>query len=283
MSNHTTVEGIKVILEPSVYPVGSQLVDWEYLEKFQRDHDVRDWVSNTFDAPQYLVEVAGRLCYMSFAKPRPGGNKAYIQHILEVGHGSVLEHAVYSLIITGVSRSLTHELVRHRAGMSYSQLSQRYVDESDVAFVLPPAMLDQYEAYQRCVGSSRHDMPNTVLFAGERLSKWMAHLKNSLVEYQACVEWNESFFAEPDNTLRRKQGREAARSVLPNCTETKIFVTGNARAWRHFLELRGSIHADAEMQRLARHVLRVLNQSSPHLFGDYVITDEGITTPYRKV
>src|SRR5438045_1886755 len=76
-------------------------------------------------------------CYMSFAKPRPGGNKAYLGHIKEVAHGSVLEHAVWNILITGVSRSLTHELVRHRAGWAYSQLSQRYVDESVAEYVEP--------------------------------------------------------------------------------------------------------------------------------------------------
>ena len=85
-------------------------------------------------------KTAGRVCYMSFAKPRPGGNHAYLNHILEVGHGSVLEHAVWCLVITGVSRSLTHELVRHRAGFSYSQLSQRYVDESVAEYVEPDAI-----------------------------------------------------------------------------------------------------------------------------------------------
>jgi thymidylate synthase (FAD) len=249
---------MKIITEPTVYLVGVQVVRWGDLEEFLRDHNVDSWESDTFTAGQYLAEVAGRLCYMSFAKPRPGGNKAYIQHILEVGHGSVLEHAVYSLIITGVSRSLTHELVRHRAGMSYSQLSQRYVDESDVAFVLLPIMTAATE-------------------------EWISARACNLAEYKAMASEIELTSNLDDKTLRRKQAREAARSVLPNCTETKIFVTGNARAWRHFLELRGSIHADAEMQRLARHVLHVLSESSPHLFGDYVITDEGITTPYRKV
>ena len=74
---------------------------------------------------------------MSFQRPRPGGNKAYIGHLLEVGHGSVLEHAVFNLLFTGVSRSLTHELVRHRAGFGFSQLSQRFVDESKCSFVEP--------------------------------------------------------------------------------------------------------------------------------------------------
>ena len=99
-------------------------------------------------AGQKLVEVAGRLCYTSYARPRPGGNATYIGHILEVGHGSVLEHAVFNFIITGVSRSFTHELVRHRAGWSYSQLSQRFVDESACAFVEPDAIAEDPELHR---------------------------------------------------------------------------------------------------------------------------------------
>ena len=253
---------MNIITHPSVYLVGKQLIDQPEMMRFLDDHNVPKWSTDAPSHSEELVETAGRLCYMSFAKPRPGGNKAYIDHILEVGHGSVLEHAVYSLIFTGVSRSLTHELVRHRAGMSYSQLSQRYVDESDCAFVRPPGIKDdgvECAAWNTMVGGSSH-----------HYARLAEHVYNRLSDVE-------------DKTLRRKKARETARSVLPNCTETKIFVTGNARAWRHFLELRGSIHADAEIQRLAIAILKVLQAESPNLFGDYTITDNGIETDYRKV
>ena len=89
-----------------------------------------------------LIEVSGRVCYMSFgSKRRRRTNKDYIGHILEVGHGSVLEHAAWNFIITGVSRSFTHELIRHRAGFGYSQLIQRYVDESSADFKSDPILI----------------------------------------------------------------------------------------------------------------------------------------------
>ncbi len=109
---------LRVITNPSVYIVGRQTVDGAELDRFLTDHGV-SWESDSEVAAEVLTETAGRVCYMSFAKPRPGGNSAYLTHIKEVGHGSVLEHAVWSLLITGVSRSLTHELVRHRAGFGY--------------------------------------------------------------------------------------------------------------------------------------------------------------------
>src|ERR1700716_1801180 len=118
---------LRVIREPTVYLVGRQVVDDVQVDQFLADHGV-SWETDTEVAGEHLTEIAGRVCYMSFAKPRPGGNKVYLDHIKEVGHGSVLEHAVWNFIFAGVSRSMTHELVRHRH-FSYSQLSQRYVDE----------------------------------------------------------------------------------------------------------------------------------------------------------
>jgi thymidylate synthase (FAD) len=252
---------MKIITKPTVHLIATQQIEESELNGFLNAHDVGHWNTDTDVDAERLVEVAGRVCYMSFAKPRPGGNKAYINHILEVGHGSVLEHAVFSLLITGVSRSLTHELVRHRAGFGFSQLSQRFVDESECDFVAPPAILKDAHAM--------------TLFQGAMV--------DALASYEVFVEYLETISTETDKTARRKQVREAARAVLPNATETKIFMTGNARAWRHFIEMRGSIHADAEIQRLAVAVLDKLRDAAPNLFGDYVVQDGSIETQFRKV
>ena len=204
---------------------------------------------------------------MSFARPRPGGNRAYLEHIKESGHGSVLEHAVWNLLITGVSRSLTHELVRHRAGVSVSQLSQRYVDESVAEYVEPDIIANDPELH----------------------AVWLEAIRSSHNAYVRLVELLQSKLPEmEDKTLRRKLARQAARSVLPNATETKIFVTANARALRHFLEQRGSRYAEPEIRKLANRLLDLLQKESPNLFGDYERVDLGdgtfeIVTAYRKV
>lgn len=285
MLNEST--GLKVILAPSVYLVGSQEVGEGELSRFLSEHDVGDWTTDTVLAGQKLVEVAGRTCYMSFTKPRPGGNAAYIDHILDVGHGSVLEHAVFSFIITGVSRSLTHELVRHRAGMSYSMLSQRYVDESDVAFVVPPALIPAWEEFSRVeAGGGYDDDKKDDYWGGQR---WKSAMFTAKDRYQGLSTYlyGKLGYIE-DKTARRKAARESARSVLPNATETKIFVTANARALRHFIEMRASPHADAEIRRLAFAMLGILKREAWNLFGDYLIErshDEalGVTTKNRKV
>jgi thymidylate synthase (FAD) len=267
MTGVETQPALRIIHEPKVYVVGRQTVDDEALAAFLADHDVRQWSTDTEVAGEKLIETAGRVCYMSFQRPRPGGNKTYIGHLLEVGHGSVLEHAVFNLLITGVSRSLTHELVRHRAGFGFSQLSQRFVDESECSFVEPADIAADPELHR----------------------VWLEAVQASQSAYRSLADrLTEKFKDIPDKTLRRKKAREAARSVLPNATETKIFVTANARALRHFVEMRGDAAADVEIRRLAIAVLQRLQSDAPNLFGDYSLIDlpeggQAVTTEHRKV
>ncbi len=197
-----------------------------------------------------LAEFAGRLCYMSQANPAKRDTGEYLDNIKKQGHGSVLEHAVYVLLIEGISRSCSHELVRHRAGFGYSQLSQRYVDESHAAFVVPPAMLG--------------DAPLE--------AAWLAQVTAAQAAYVAAVEdLMRRYEWVADKVHRRKMAREAARSLLPNATETKIVVSGNVRAWRTMLELRCGEGAEQEIRRMAVAVLRVLAAEAPLLFRDFEI------------
>jgi thymidylate synthase (FAD) len=214
-----------------------------------------------------LSEFAGRLCYMSQKNPASRGTREYIENIKKQGHGSVLEHASYSLLFEGVSRSLTHELVRHRAGFAYSQLSQRYVDESKAAFVVPPAILGDEML----------------------LAQWKSQMEMAQAAYVSLVEQlMERYGWVADKVHRRKMAREAARGVLPNSTETKIVVTANARAWRTMLELRSSEGAEFEIRRLAVMVLRLMQREAPGFFSDfevYVAEDraEAARIGYHKV
>jgi thymidylate synthase (FAD) len=214
-----------------------------------------------------LAEFAGRLCYMSQSNPAGRSTRDYLENIKRQGHGSVLEHANYTMLLEGVSRSLTHELVRHRAGFAYSQLSQRYVDESDAAFVVPPAMLGD-----------------------EKLEReWKTEIDRALAAYVKLVgELMEQYAWIPERVHRRKMAREAARGVLPNSTETKIVVTANARAWRTMLELRAGEGADLEIRRMAVAVLKLLREEAPGFFSDFEIYDasdrrEAARVGYHKV
>jgi thymidylate synthase (FAD) len=207
--------------------------------------------STDADGGPALVEFAGRACYQSWSKPNPktATNASYLRHIIDVGHFSVLEHATVSFYITGISRSCTHELIRHRH-FSYSQLSQRYVPEHDSQVVLPPGMEGDAELQE--IFTSAADA--------------------SRATYAELLARLEAKFADqPNASLRRKQARQAARAVLPNATETRIVVTGNYRAWRHFIAMRASEQADVEIRRLAIACLRQLVDIAPQAFADFDI------------
>jgi thymidylate synthase (FAD) len=238
---------LTIVREPRVYLVGRQTVDPQAIGQFLSDHGVT-WQTDTEVGAEALAEMAGRVCYMSYGKGRKT-NQEFLGHIVEVGHGSVLEHGVWSFLITGVSRSFTHELIRHRH-FSYSQLSQRYVDESESDFIEPDVIADDPELH----------------------AVWSEAVQATREAYDRLVTGLEQRFTQiPEKTLRRKMARQAARSVLPNATETKIFVTGNARALRHFIELRGSEHAEVEIRKVAVAMLKIMQQESPSMFGDYTL------------
>lgn len=298
---------MNLIWQPEVYVTGRQTIDSEEVRRFLRDHGIPDWSSDGSDA-EVLCEIGGRLCYMSFKNPRPGGNKAYLDHILESGHGSVIEHSVWNLIVTGVSRSLSHELVRHRAGMSPSQLSQRYIDESDCSFVVPPELVEEVRACENGSAvyddgtwtdgyvwkdSIRYSLTAYTALADRLYKKIETRKKMEYLQSPACAgvtSGNPAFLdPTPDGKREiRKTARQAARSVLPNCTETKLFLTVNGRAMRNILEQRGSRHADAEIRRLVNQLLDIFQKEAPNLFGDYrrVPLPDGtfeIQTDHRKV
>ena len=235
-----------------IAPLGVQAIAWTHFEP-------PAGVPWTTDAGggEALAEFAGRACYQSWSKPNPrtATNAGYLRHILEVGHLSVLEHGSVTFYLTGVSRSLTHELIRHRH-FSYSQLSQRYVPERDAAMVEPEVIASDPELHAR----------------------FEAATEASLAAYTEVLEGLEKRFADVGNaTLRRKQARQAARSVLPNATETKIVVTGNYRAWRHFVAMRATEHADVEIRELAVACLRELQRIAPNAFSDFTVAalDDG--------
>ncbi|HEY2271213.1 MAG TPA: FAD-dependent thymidylate synthase [Jatrophihabitantaceae bacterium] len=229
-------------------PLSVQVIAWT---AFEAPADIA-W-STDADGGQALAEFAGRACYESWHKPNPATatNAGYLRHILEVGHLSVLEHANVTMYLRGVSRSLTHELIRHRH-FSYSQLSQRYAPSGEADMVEPDVIAADPELHARFVEAT----------------------EASLAAYRELLTGLEERFADSGAaaTLRRKQARQAARAVLPNATETRIVVTGNYRAWRHFVGMRASEHADVEIRALAVACLRELQRVAPNAFADFEIT-----------
>ncbi|GAA1475066.1 FAD-dependent thymidylate synthase [Corynebacterium felinum] len=212
-----------------------------------------------------LVEFAGRACYETFDKPNPrtASNGAYIRHIMEVGHLALLEHPCATLYIRGISRSATHELVRHRH-FSFSQLSQRFVHSGQSEVVVPALIREDEELYR--------------LF--------MNAVDETRFAYNELVDaLEQKFDGEPNALLRKKQARQAARAILPNATESRIVVTGNFRSWRHFIGMRATEHADVEIRQLAVECLKLLRSQAPVVFGDFDIAtladgSQMATSPY---
>lgn len=191
---------------------------------------------------EILTEFAGRACYQSFHRPNPATSTTdtYLERTLfEQGHWSIAEHASATFYITGVSRAFTHELIRHRH-LSYSQLSQRFVDESTSNIVVPPAFK----------GEENEEI--TLLYGSNDARNYY----ETLVGKGICAG------------LTRKQAREAARAVLPNMTETRIVVTGNLRAWHEVIERRTAPDADAEMQQVMGMVRDELHAVAPTIFPE---------------
>jgi thymidylate synthase (FAD) len=198
-----------------------------------------------------LVEFAGRICYMSFGpRQSPSTNAEYIRKLIRNGHDSVLEHAVWTVLLSGISRAFSHQLVRHRVGFSYSQLSQQYHDESATRF-LRPAELAQFpdlaEIWDRAVVGSQTAYRE--ILAG--LAAKNEHLNDRREAVRAT--------------------RSAARSVLPNSTETVVVTTFNARSLRHFLRVRGNIVGDSEMRCVSAALLEAIGPEGPSLFFDFSI------------
>jgi thymidylate synthase (FAD) len=188
-----------------------------------------------------LGEAAGRLCYKSFRRPNPAtaDNAGYMANILAQGHYSVLEHASVTFLVRGVSRALLAELSRHRH-LSFSVVSQRYVNYADTEPVMPPAI-----------------NPRTTE------AQWVRDAyAESLATYEALVKRLTGI------GLKRKQAREAARAVLPNAAPVDMVVTGNLRAWRDVLGKRWHVAADAEIREYAGLTLGHLREIAPNSFQD---------------
>ncbi|MBA2395649.1 MAG: FAD-dependent thymidylate synthase [Ktedonobacteraceae bacterium] len=203
-----------------------------------------------------LSKIAGQLCYMSFGPKRSMNAQAkrYFDNLKSSGHGSVFEHATFSLLLYGISRSVTHELIRHRAGFGYSQLSQRFVSGRMLRFVERPEYHSDEQLHEQ------------FLRRIERSADEYAFLANRLLEMQQA---GVSILSAEVRTDLRKKVQQAARSVLPNETEAPIVVTGNGRSWRHVIEERASAHAEVEIRELAVRIFLCLRQVDPVLFDDY--------------
>ena len=256
-SAYLRAPGVTLLSKPEVNLSGMA----DFLGGFAEDLEFPQYLQDptSLSSGASLCKTAGQVCYASFSPKRTYNDQAerYFSNIVSSGHGSVLEHANYSFLFYGISRSVTHELVRHRAGVGVSQISQRYVSGKVLRFVERPEYQGDsvlHEAFEKRIDLAANDYNLTA----ERL---LSKQKGG----------SEILSADAKTDLRKKV-QQAARSVLPNETEAPIVVTANVRAWRHILSMRANPHAETEIRELAFRTYLCLVAVEPILFGDFRIS-----------
>lgn len=241
------------IVYPKVFQIAESRVNHDEMDAALAHLGVEGWTTDALDDHALLTEFAGKSCYMSFDKSlnknltRVGGrnNEEYIQEgIIATHHGSVLEHSTVSFFLVDVSRVVTHELVRHRAGSAFSQVSGRYVRVDKLAFYVPAIL---------------HNYPGAVQAFIKTMSTAMAGFKE-LEEITGIDKMTD--FGE------KKLVTSALRRVLGNGCANHIVVTANHRTWRHIIAERTSPHAEEEIRVVAAQIASRLKRSFPAIYAD---------------
>lgn len=248
---------------PRVYVVGSMHVE-EGMYEYLKDIGIPEWTTDASSDGDYLIEVGGRVCYRSWQPYDPrlpdatnpnvdqvrAGNRPYIGNILKQGHGSVFEHANIAVIFRDVSRVFTHELVRHRAGFGYSQESLRFVRLDRLNFWIPPSLKEFGPGPVEWFKARIEDMEVTQQFFAN-----MVNIKD-----------------EKKFSLKKKL-TSMMRRLAPMGLATTIMATGNARAWRHVINMRSAAGAEEEMRVVMDQLVPMLIKFCPAAFQD-VVRDE---------
>jgi len=250
------MEYLMEFVEPKVFLIGESRIVEEGLRAYLEFIGAPSWETNALSDAETLTEVFGRLCYRSF---EPGlnpnvtrvrkGNQPYLRHVVEVGHGSVLEHAVLNFIFAGVSRVFTHELVRHRAGTAVSQESLRFV------------RLDRLSAY----------MPMHI----RENEEGMAVFAKTLAQLEEIQQKLSTVFQIQKETGfdGKKKLTSAFRRIAPMGVATSIGWSCNFRALRHVIEVRTAPDAEEEIRLVFGLVFQQVSKRYPTLFADYEVEE----------
>lgn len=243
-----------MVTQPKLYLISRPQLVRDGIESFLSDRGLKFLTSEGATHGEHIVEICGRLCYMSFSDDPSEirhPNSHYISNIIEQGHESVIEHANWTFILDNVSRAFTHQLVRHRVGFAYSQLSQQYHEEAGAEFIEPAGL------------------------SNEALAEWRSSLEAARTVYQKLLKLSSETIRD-DLPYKEKMrlARSAARGVLPNATRTSIAVTANCRALRHFMAIRGAIKGDVEMRLVSAQIFRMLSKEAPSMISDFQLNDD---------
>jgi thymidylate synthase (FAD) len=250
---------MRIIDQPKAYLVAkTQLVE-EGLAAYLKDIGSPDWQPDpAVSGGENLIEAAGRMCYRSWQPYDPDkpeatnpnvanvrrGNKQYTANVLKSGHGSILEHVCITFICRNVSRVFTHELVRHRAGMAYSQESLRYVRLDNLSFWFPEGARENPEAYQKF----------------QDVVDFLENTQKELSEIFGLKDINDF--------TTKKHLTSMFRRLAPIGLGTSIMVTGNLRSWRHIIAMRTSEAAEEEIRIVTGQIAQTCKKEYPNIFQD---------------
>ena len=245
------------LVEPKVFLVGETRIIEDELHMYLNHIGVPEWFSNAPTDAERVVEIMGRLCYRSF---KPGlnpnvtrireGNDEYLANIINVKHGSVIEHPMLNFIIADVSRVFTHELVRHRVGVAISQESLRFVRLDKIRFWMPLAFRDHRKA--------------------SKLTAWAVEKIEIMERWQ--VELAELLEIENEKKFEiKKKLTSAMRRFAPDGLATTIGWSVNPRGLRHIISMRTDPSAEEEIRFVFGKIAEIVTRRYPNLFGDYEV------------
>jgi len=239
------------LAKPNVFLIAKTELHQPGRDAFLNHIGAQGWETNAPSASEELIEIAGKTCYMSFntdlnknlTRVREKRNRDYIQNgIIAVNHGSVLEHSSVTFAITNVSRIFTHELVRHRAGCAYSQVSGRYV------------RTDELEAY------------DPEIFTPEEKETFVKALEQIEILYKDFE--TQAFERVGDDFGTKKKVTSALRRIMPNGQNNTIIFTANHRAMRHIINMRTDPHAEEEIIDVFEKIRDVMKAEFPNIYED---------------
>ena len=236
--------------------------------------------------PDAVVAAAAKLCYSKVGVEQISEKltdeevKRFVNHLVEMGHESPIEHVTFTFAIEGISRSCSHQIVRHRIA-SYSQQSQRYVKLEQFEYIIPPAIESNPEAKRIFIEAMERDQKAYDELVDLLLEDIL--IDKHAADYGSCIReiLKENPDAVPDRSKvldlyaenfledyrkAEKQAIEDARYVFPNACETKIVITMNARSLLHFFNVRCCNRAQWEIREMATEMLKECKKIAPALF-----------------
>lgn len=244
------------LIHPQAFLIAETRVDPDGMSDALEALGVPTWTTDAKDDASLLTEFAGKSCYMSFdtalnnnlTRTGTRNNHDYIQQgIIGNGHGSVLEHSSVTMFLMNVSRVVTHEIVRHRAGAAYSQTSGRYVRTDQIDMYVPMDIRQNQQAF-------------------DVFKRAIAQMEENARELSEIMDIDSKPFGI------KKKLTSAFRRIIGNGQANHIVVTANHRAWRHMIEMRTDAHAEEEIRYVFAKVFDILSERYPTLYADAEVT-----------